>query len=173
MPPLEEIRSAPTRWLFSYQVAAGRKLYSRRRQNKSLRCGILDSLTRSRRILVDYAVLPREIHLHHRGCRRGEGDGGGEGNRPRDRAQGQSGRRRDEPGIATAYRAHRIASLSALREEMSMLARRPVALDCARHPRATRCPACVRRLGSPRRMDSMQLLVAFLTDYECATSLPH
>lgn len=89
MPSVEEIRDELARWLFSYEAAAGRKFYSRRRQYESLRHCILDSLRRNRRILIDYAVLPREIHLIIEVAAGETTAAGREGNRPGHWAQSQ------------------------------------------------------------------------------------
>lgn len=127
-------RDAPTAWHMSWQAAIGREIFADPSLYARVRERLIDAHDRRGRVLVDYTMLPREIHLVSQ-ITPGDSVGGVA------RAIGNVVARwvRElqpvrSPVFAGRYRAHPIASDGDLRGELRMLAWRPVLLGLCATP---------------------------------------
>lgn len=129
-----DVPSAPEAWHICWQAAVGRDLFAEVALYARVRERILDAHRRRGRVLIDYLLLPGEIHVI---ARLDAGDAPG----PVARAIGnivarwvRSAQPVRSPVFAGPFRAHRIEDADALRHELRMLAWRPVFLGLCRQP---------------------------------------
>lgn len=125
---------APTAWALCWQAAVGREFLVQAPLVARIRGRLIDAHQRSGRVLVDYVLLPTEIHVAGH-IAMGDSAGGVA------RAFGNVLSRwvREvhpvrSPVLAGPYQAQPILSLEGLREETRMLAWRPVFLGLCSTP---------------------------------------
>jgi hypothetical protein len=127
-------REAPTAWHVSWQAAFGRDLFADPSLYARVRERLLDAHSRRGRVLIDYTMLPREIHLV---SRIEPGDSAGAVARAIGNVVARWVRELHpvrSPVFAGRYRAHPIATDDDLRQELRMLAWRPVRLGLCATP---------------------------------------
>jgi hypothetical protein len=127
-------KDAPAAWHVSWQAAIGRDLFAEPSLYPRVRERLIDAHSRRGRVLVDYTLLPREIHLVSQ-IAPGDSVGGvarAIGNVVARWVREQQPVR--SPVFAGRYRAHAIASADDLRSELRMLAWRPVLLGLCATP---------------------------------------
>ncbi len=133
--PVEEGQGdAPTIWHLSWRAAVGREFFAPPSLYAKVRWRLIDAHLRPGRVLVDYLLLPTEIHLVSQ-ISQGDSPGGIA------RAVGNVVARWvrqtqpvHSPVFAAPFAAHRIPSDDDLRMEVRMLAWRPVLLGVCRTP---------------------------------------
>jgi hypothetical protein len=127
-------RDAPTAWHVSWQAAIGREIFADRSLYARVRERLIDAHGRRGRVLVDYTLLPREIHLVSQIA---PGDSVGGVARAIGNVVARWVRELEpvrSPVFAGRYRAHPVASDEDLRNELRMLAWRPVILGLCATP---------------------------------------
>jgi hypothetical protein len=127
-------QDAPAAWYVSWQAAFGRDLFADPSLYARVRERLLDAHRRRERVLVDYTMLPREIHLVSQIA---PGDTAGAVARAIGNVVARWIRELHpvrSPVFAGRYRAHPIASDDDLRSELRMLAWRPVLLGLCATP---------------------------------------
>jgi hypothetical protein len=152
-----------TTWHICWQAAMGRDLLADPSVIDRIRERLLDAHRRQGRILLDYLLTPTEIHLLSR-LPPGESPGAiaravaNIVSRWVREAQGVRG-----PVFAGRYRAHPIESDDALRDEVRLMAWRPVAMGICRTPTHYSHSALRTILGLRRAMgfDARAVLGAF------------
>lgn len=130
----ERGKDAPTAWHVSWQAAIGRDLFANPSLYARVRERLIDAHSRRGRVLVDYMMLPREIHLVSQIA---PGDSAGGVARAIGNVVARWVRELQpvrSPVFAGRYRAHPIASDDVLRNELRMLAWRPVLLGLCSTP---------------------------------------
>jgi hypothetical protein len=129
--PREDV---PTAWHVSWQAAFGRDLFADPSLYARVRERLIDAHNRRGRVLVDYTMLPREIHMVSQIA---SGDSAGAVARAIGNVVARWVRERHpvrSPVFAGRYRAHPIATDDDLRSELRMLAWRPVRLGLCTTP---------------------------------------
>jgi hypothetical protein len=127
-------KDAPAAWHVSWQAALGRDLFADPSLYARVRERLIDAHNRRGRVLVDYTLLPREIHLVSQIA---PGDSAGGVARAIGNVVARWVRELQpvrSPVFAGRYRAHPIASDDDLRGELLMLAWRPVLLGLCATP---------------------------------------
>jgi hypothetical protein len=127
-------KHAPTAWHVSWQAAIGRDLFADPSLYARVRERLIDAHSRRGRVLIDYTMLPREIHLVSQIA---PGDSAGGVARAIGNVVARWVREVQpvrSPVFAGRYRAHPIASDDVLRNELRMLAWRPVLLGLCATP---------------------------------------
>jgi hypothetical protein len=127
-------KDAPTAWHVSWQAAIGRDLFAEPSLYERVRARLLDAHSRRGRALVDYLLLPGEIHLVSQVS---PGDSAGGVARAIGNVVARWIREQQpirSPVFSGRYRAHPIASDEDLRGELRMLAWRPVLLGLCATP---------------------------------------
>jgi hypothetical protein len=130
----EPEKDAPAAWHVSWQAAIGRDLFADPSLYARVRERLIESHSRRGRVLVDYTLLPREIHLVSQIA---PGDTAGAVARAIGNVVARWVRELHpvrSPVFAGRYRAHPIASDDDLRGELRMLAWRPVLLGLCATP---------------------------------------
>jgi len=125
---------SPTTWHLCWQAAVGRVLFVEPSLYRRVRERLLGAHRRGGRVLVDYALTPSEVHVV---SRLPPGDSPGRLARAIGNVVARWVRQAQpvrSPVFAGPFRAHPIASADELREEMRMLAWRPVFLALCRTP---------------------------------------
>lgn len=124
----------PEAWHICWQAAVGRDLFADAALYARVRARILDAHRRKGRILIDFMLLPGEIHVIARLC---ASDSVGRVARAIGNIVARwvrSAQPVRSPVFAGPFRAHRIEDAEALRQELRMLAWRPVFLGLCRQP---------------------------------------
>lgn len=125
----DETGDSPTTWHLCWQAAVGRVLFSDPSHYQPVRERLIGAHRREGRVLVDYLMTPTEIHVVSQVP---AGDSAGRVARAIGNVVARWVRQRQpvrSPVFAGPFRAHRIASADELRDEMRMLAWRPVLLS--------------------------------------------
>jgi hypothetical protein len=125
---------APTMWHLCWQAAVGRVLFVDPSLYRRVRERLIGAHRRRGRVLVDYLLTPTEIHVVSRVP---AGDSPGRVARAVGNVVARWVRQVQpvrSPVFAGPYRAHPIASADELRDEMRMLAWRPVFLSLCATP---------------------------------------
>lgn len=133
-PDLRPGHGVPSTWHLCWQAAVGREFFPAPSLRGRIRGRLIDAHRSRGRVLVDYCLLPTEIHLV---ARLEDGD------RPGDLARAignvvarwvREAQPIRSPVLAGPFHAHRFESELELRREVRMLAWRPVALGLCRGP---------------------------------------
>jgi hypothetical protein len=130
----EEAGDSPTMWHLCWQAAVGRVLFVDPSLYRRVRERLIGAHRREGRALVDYVLTPTEIHVV---SRLPAGDSAGRVARAVGNVVARWVRQVQpvrSPVFAGPYRAHPIASADELRNEMRMLAWRPVFLALCTTP---------------------------------------
>lgn len=121
-------------WHICWQAAVGRDLFADRSLLRRVRARLLDAHARPGRVLLDYLLLPGEIHVI---AVLPAGDSAGSVARAIGNVVARWVRASQSvrsPVFAGPFRAHAIASADALKQELRMLAWRPVVLGLCSTP---------------------------------------
>jgi hypothetical protein len=130
----DPVVDAPLAWHICWQAAVGRDLFAEASLHARVRARLLDAHARRGRILLDYLLLPGEIHVL---ARLQPGDSAGDLARSIGNVVARWVRATQSvrsPVFAGPYRAHAIATPDALRHELRLLAWRPVVLGLCSTP---------------------------------------
>ena len=130
----EEPGESPTMWHLCWQAAVGRVLFSDPSHYQRVRERLIGAHRREGRALVDYLMTPTEIHVVSQVP---AGDSAGRVARAIGNVVARWVRQQQpvrSPVFAGPFRAHQIASADELRDEMRMLAWRPVLLSLCATP---------------------------------------
>ena len=122
----EEARTVPTTWHLCWQAAHGREFFAHSSLHDRIRDRLIAAHGRAGRVLVDYALLPTEIHAL---TVIPPGDSAGAVARAVGSVVARWVRAAEplrSPVLAGPYRAYPIGSPAELRNEVRMLAWRPV-----------------------------------------------
>ena len=130
----EERGESPTLWHLCWQAAVGRVLFVDPSLYQRVRKRLIDAHRRQGRVLVDYLLTPTEIHVVSRVP---PGDSPGRVARAIGNVVARWVRQTQpvrSPVFAGPFRAHQIGTNDELRDEIRMLAWRPVFLALCRTP---------------------------------------
>jgi hypothetical protein len=125
---------SPAMWHLCWQAAVGRVLFSDPSHYRRVRERLIGAHRREGRALVDYLMTPTEIHVVSQVP---AGDSAGRVARAIGNVVARWVRQQQpvrSPVFAGPFRAHRISSADELRDEMRMLAWRPVFLSLCSTP---------------------------------------
>jgi hypothetical protein len=124
----------PSTWHICWQAAVGRDLFADPSLHARVRARLLDAHGQRGRVLVDYLMLPGEIHVI---TRLQSGDSAGSVARAVGNVVARWVRAAQpvrSPVFAGPFRAHAIMTVDELRQELRMLAWRPVSLGLCSTP---------------------------------------
>lgn len=132
--PDRELPADATLWHLCWQAAVGRDFLGHPSLPVRIRYRLIDAHETQGRVLVDYLIVPTEIHVV---CALPAGDTPGKVARAVGNVIGRWVREAQpvrSPVLAGPHRAVRIGSLEQLREQVRLLAWRPVHLHLCRTP---------------------------------------
>ena len=134
MDPHVPVQATPCTWHICWQAALGRDLFADETLHGRVRTRLLDAHHRHGRTLMDYLLLPSEIHVL---AQLPPGDNPGSLSRAIGNVVARWVRAAHpvrSPVFAGPFRAHAITAPDALRHELRMLAWRPVFLGLCATP---------------------------------------
>ncbi len=121
-------------WHLCWQAAVGRQFFADEALYARVRTRLIEAHGQRGRGLIGYLLLPGEIHVVSRLSRADSCSGLARGIGTIVSRWVRDGQRLYSPVFAGAFRAHRLDSLQALRNELRMLAWRPVHLGLCKTP---------------------------------------
>ncbi len=160
----------PLAWHLCWQAAIGRQLFADPSQYAKVRARLIDAHKRPGRVLIDYVLLPTEIHVV---SSIPDGDSAGRVARAVGNIVSRWVREMDpvrSPVFAGPYRAHPLDTADGLHRELRMLAWRPSLQGLCATPSHYRHAALRTALGlTPAYgFDSRPLLALFGPDVQSA-----